>query len=505
MPACPRQNGMSRLPRRIIAPDRRDPVRSTRPSIWFGLIAILVFSGCAVGPNYHAPRTDVSSTFANGDQTNLVSNAVAVEWWRGFNDKTLNRLVDLALATNQDLRIATARVREARALHTSAVADAFPVVTGVAGYNKSVASAASTPFPLTRSQRELDLYNVGFDATWELDIFGGVRRSIEAASAQVGAAEATRQDVQITLISEVARNYFELRGAQHELDVARQNAENQQATLEVSDARFKAGRTTAYDAESARAQLNATLAVIPPLEASVKHAIHRLSVLIGQQPDTLTAELVAPEPIPSFPPMVDIGDPASLLRRRPDIRAAERTLASATAGIGIQTASLFPRVFFNGNIGFAANQIGALGNPATDTYSFGPQITWAALDLGHVKARINAAHARADAELAAYEKTVLLALEETENALVDFGKEATRRDYLRQSVRAAAAATELARQRYEGGVADFLPVLDAQRTQLLVEAQLAVSETRAATTLVAIYKALGGGWEYQPESKSASN
>src|SRR5262249_17881155 len=157
----PRQNGIGRLTRRIIAPDRRDVVQSTTPPFWFGLVMILVLSGCAVGPNYHAPKTDVSSAFANGDQTNLVSNAVAIEWWRGFNDATLNRLVDLTLATNQDLRIATARVREARALHTAAVADALPVVTGVAGYNKSVSSAASIPFPLTRSQRELDLYNVG--------------------------------------------------------------------------------------------------------------------------------------------------------------------------------------------------------------------------------------------------------------------------------------------------------------------------------------------------------
>jgi outer membrane protein, multidrug efflux system len=373
------------------------------------------------------------------------------------------------------------------------------VVTGTAGYSKSLSSAPSIPFALTRSQRELDLYSVGFDATWELDIFGGVRRSIQAASAQLGATEANRQDVQITLISEVARNYFELRGGQHELDVARQNAENQQATLDITEAKFKAGRATELDTERARAQLNATLAVVPPLEARIKHTIYRLSVLTGQQPAALEPELSPPAAIPSLPPMVDIGDPAQLLRRRPDVRSAERTLAAATAGIGVQTASLFPRVFFNGNAGFSANTLGGLGGPATDTYAFGPQITWAALDLGHVLSRIKAANARAEAQLAAYEKTVLIALEETENALVDFGKEATRREYLRRSVKSATAATALARQRYEGGVADFLPVLDAQRTQLDVEAQLAVSETRAATDLVAIYKALGGGWEYQPD------
>jgi len=459
-------------------------------------LSVLVM-GCAVGPNYHSPMTEVGSTFANGVQTNLLATTTAIEWWRGFNDKILNRLVDFALATNQDLRIAAARVREARALRNQAVADAFPVVQGVAGYSKSVSSQASTPFQLTRSQRELELYNIGFDATWELDIFGGVRRSIEAASADLGATEANRQDVQVTLIAEVARNYFELRGAQHQLSVARKNAENQQATLDITIARFTAGLATELDVASARSQLKSTLAATPPLEAAIKHSIYRLDVLTGQQPASLEPGLTEPAPIPALPPMVNIGNPAELLRRRPDVRAAERTLAAATAGIGVQTALLFPRVFFNGNVGFAANHLGALGDPATDTYSFGPQITWAALDLGHVRARIQAAHARADSELAAYEKTVLIALEETENALVDFGREAARRDYLRESVDAAAAWTTLARQRYQSGIADFLPVLIAERTQLDVEAQLAQSETRTATTLVAIYKALGGGWEAQ--------
>jgi multidrug efflux system outer membrane protein len=197
------------------------------------------------------------------------------------------------------------------------------------------------------------------------------------------------------------------------------------------------------------------------------------------------------------------GQLALLLRRRPDIRAAERTLAGATARIGVAIADLFPHVAFNGNLGFTANHISRLGNSGTDAYSFGPQITWAALDLGHVSARIKAAHARADAELAAYEKTVLTALEETENALVDFGREQIRRDYLRESVRSATQAMALARQRYEGGVADFLPVLDAERTQLDVQAQLAASETRTATSLVAIYKALGGGWQIEQTQKVA--
>jgi multidrug efflux system outer membrane protein len=201
--------------------------------------------------------------------------------------------------------------------------------------------------------------------------------------------------------------------------------------------------------------------------------------------------------------MVNIGDPAGLLRRRRDIRIAERSLAAATARIGVQVSELFPRVTFNGNIGLSANHLSGLGASGTDFYSFGPQITWAALDLGHVSARIRASRAHADAELAAYQKTVLTALEETENALVDFGREQARRDYLRESQRSAKDATALARQRYEGGIADFLPVLDAQRTQLAVEAELAQSETRTATDLIALYKALGGGWELGAEQANS--
>ncbi len=426
-----------------------------------------------------------------------------MDWWRGFNDDLLIRLVDRALATNQDLRIATARVREARALRTGAIADEFPVVNATAAYNKSLASAQSEPFAIPRSERELELFTAGFDATWEIDMFGRGRRSIQAASAEVAAAQANRQDVMVSLISEVARNYFELRGGQNQLGVAQRNARNQRETLELTVSKLQAGRATELDTARARAQLQATLAAIPALEASVKHSIHRLGVLTGQEPAAFEAELAPPEPIPTLPALVNIGNPADLLRRRPDIRAAERAVAAATARIGVATADLFPRVFFNGNIGFAANDFSGLGKPGTDTYSFGPQITWAALDLGHVRARMRAAHAQADAQLAGYEKTVLLALEETENAMVDFGREQVRRDYLRESVRSASEARSLALQRYEGGVADFLPVLDAERTQLDVEAQLAQSETRTATSLVALYKALGGGWELEQHQQRA--
>ncbi|HEV2208917.1 MAG TPA: efflux transporter outer membrane subunit [Verrucomicrobiae bacterium] len=468
-------------------------MKVTIPSLLGALL--LCVAGCAVGPNYHPPETRAAPRFAEGAPTNYAAAPVTLAWWREFNDSLLNQIIVQSLASNQDLAIATARVREARALRSQAVADALPEPGAYAGYNKSLSSKDSIPFQLTRQQRELQLFSVGFDATWELDIFGHVRRSIQASTAELAATIADREYVEVTLVGEVARNYFELRGEQYQLRVAQQNAQNQRETLELTEALFKAGRSTELDTSRALAQLKITLAAVPPLEAAIKHSIHRLGVLTGQPPAALEPELGQPQPLPSLPPLVNIGDPAALLRRRPDVRAAERSLAAATARIGVETSALFPRVVFNGNIGFSASHLATLGASGNDTYSFGPQITWAALDLGHVRARIRAAHAQAEGQLANYEKTVLLALEETENALVDFGREQARRDLLDQAAQAATQAMTLARQRYDSGVADFLPVLDAERTQLDTQAQLAQSQTRTATSLVALYKALAGGWD----------
>jgi multidrug efflux pump len=464
-----------------------------------GLTPVMFLSGCAAGPNYRQPQATVDSVFANGNQTDLTIDPVAIQWWRGFNDDTLNRLTERAVGANHDLRIATARVREARALRTTVVLDLVPTVTASGGYTRSVSSLDSNPTPLTRDEREIALYDAGFDAFWEVDIFGRVRRSIEASTAEVAALEASRRDVLVTLTSEVARNYFELRGAQNELDIARRNADNQRETLDITRAKLNAGRATDLDVARAETQLNATLAIIPPLEAAIKQTIYRLSVLTGQQPTALDSELSAPTPAPALPALIALGNPEQLLRRRPDIRAAERALAAATARIGVATADLFPRVTFIGNLGVSATTLSSLSEAGADTYSFGPRITWAALDLGRVRARIEAADARTEAELATYERTVLLALEETEDALVEFGRSQTSRDYLRTSAAAAERAEKLATQRYNSGVEDFLNVLDAQRTLLSIQEQLAHSETHTATALVAVYKALGGGWEIEEQ------
>jgi multidrug efflux system outer membrane protein len=277
--------------------------------------------------------------------------------------------------------------------------------------------------------------------------------------------------------------------------VARRNAQNQEETLNLTVRLLEAGRGTELDTSRAQAQLQATLATIPPLETTIKASLYRLSVLTGQQPTALEPELSEALPLPEAPKLVALGQPEDLLRRRPDIRVAERSLAAATASVGVAVADLFPRVTFIGSVAFEAGSFSNIGSRGSDTYSFGPRIFWAAFDLGRVRARIRQADARAEAALAQYEQRVLIALEETETALVNFGRQRFRRNFLFESAQASEKATGLARLRYQYGVSDFLTVLDAERTLLQAQDQLAVSETTTGTALVAVYKALGGGWQ----------
>jgi multidrug efflux pump len=459
---------------------------------------LLVFlSGCMlVGPDYRTPQTQMPAAFANQPQEGVSTQEVETAWWEGFKDDRLTQLVSLALANNHDLRIATARLREARALRAETAFDRYPTVTSEASYTRQRLSKAVAP----SRDRDIELYDAGFDASWELDFFGRVRRSIEASSAQVEAFEASRQDVTVSLLAEIARNYFELRGAQNRLAVARRNAENQRQTLDLTRALLEGGRGTELDTSRAEAQLTSTLAGIPPLETTIKQAIYRLGVLIGQQPTTLDAELSEPVPLPTLPALVGLGRPEDLLRRRPDIRVTERNLATATADVGVVTADLFPRVTLTGSIGLQAGSFLNLGEGGSDRFAIGPGIFWAAFDLGRVRARIRAADARTDAALAQYEQRVLLALQETDSALIDFNRQQARLELLGASAQASEKATGLARLRYQAGVADFLTVLDAERTLLESQDRLADSETLTATALVAVYKALGGGWEIAEES-----
>ena len=452
-------------------------------------------AGCAVGPNYVKPSTPVAPQFAGATQPGYSSADAQEKFWTQFGDPTLDRLIDESLVANHDLRIALAHLVEARADRRHSQFDLAPTVTASGGYTKERFPAVSSPTGATFTQQ---FYDAGFDAFWELDFFGGIRRNIEAQSAQVEGAEARLHDAQVSVSAEVARTYFELRGEQARFAVAWRNVENQRATLQLTQARLEAGRSTELDTARAQAQLSATLSTIGPLEAAIARSIHRLGVLTGQQPGALR-ELLAPAgELPSLPQLTAVGDPAGLLRRRPDIRIAERQLASRTALVGAAIADLFPKVTFTGTFSYAATTPGQLGTSGSRGYSIAPGITWAAFDLGRVRAEVAGSRARADAALATYEQSVLRALEETENALVTHART---RDSLGDAAAAAAAsqtAARIARTRYEGGMVDFLDVLDAERTQLADEDRLAQSRTDAATSLVAVYKALGGGWQGAP-------
>jgi multidrug efflux system outer membrane protein len=464
--------------------------------ILVGIPAALL-GACAVGPNYHRPVTSVPPQFVNIGEPGFNGGEVEARFWTLFDDSKLDKLVNDALAENKDLKRAQANLRASRATRRLAGFDLFPTVNAAGAYTRERESRNQLPAIISQ-ERTLDDADVGFDAFWELDFFGRVRRGVEAARADEQAAAAGLRDAQVTVTAEVARNYFVLRGLQDQLAVAVRNADNQNQTLNLTKVRLEAGRGTELDSARAEAQLKQTLASIPPLESSVATTIYRLSVLTGRLPDALSSELATPQPIGKLPQLNTVGDPAALLRRRPDVRVAERTLAGSTARIGVAVGDYFPKVTFNGSIGYDAATFGGLGKTGSDTYSFGPSISWAAFDLGRVKTRVDIAKAVTDADLAAYESSVLGALEETEGALITYGRAQSRRDLLTQSANASERAADLALQRFQGGLTDFVNVLEAERDALTIEDSLAQSRTQTATALVAVYKALGGGWLDEP-------
>lgn len=454
------------------------------------LLVCTLLSGCVAGPGYVEPRPDVPGKFAS-QPGSAVSAAVEASWWKRLNDAQLNSLVVEAEEQNRDLKVAMARLKEARALWTQARFDLLPTVRSDAGYSNTQTSAAQS---FTGKASRSELHEAALDASWELDLFGRVRRTIEAAKATEDAVAAERDAVLIALRAEVASNYLLLRGAQAQLAVAQRNASNQSESLRIAEASLQGGRGTQLDVARARAQWNSTLASVPQFESSIDQTIHRIAVLCGVAPSDLRSKLRTFKPLPSTPASIALSKPAEVLRHRPDIRVAERNLAAATARVGVATADLFPRVTFNGRVGLQGQTLGAVGNSGAGAYSFGPQLSWAAFDLGRVRQQIAAAGARAEGALAQYEQTVLQALEEAENALTAYSRERARLEFLRESSKAAEEAAKLASQRYKDGVTSFLDVVDAERVALAAENEVVASQVRAATAWVAVYKAMGGGW-----------
>jgi NodT family efflux transporter outer membrane factor (OMF) lipoprotein len=453
-------------------------------------VAAVLLAGCVtVGPDYAAPQT-APAALQQAGAIDYVTDRPVATWWSQFDDPVLDQLVRESLLANLDVRIAVSRVNEARAVFSERRLDLAPHVTmGVEGTRSKQ--------PVEGQGRvETDSYSAGFDAAWELDLFGRVRRNTEAAHADLQAQRNDLQAMQVTVAAEVARNYFELRGTQKRLDVSRRILQTLGETQRLTESRFDLGAGSQLEVQSSLARVRAVEAEVPMLEAAEGQSRHRLAVLVGKRPGELDM-LLAPREAPAFAKALPIGDTTELLRQRPDVRAAERRLAAATARVGVATADLFPRVSLRGFIGFLSGGWGNLVNGDNRAWQVTPSISWAAFDMGSVRARLRASEAQSDGVAAQYEKTVLGALEETENALLSYAKQqAQLKLRLEQSV-AARRAAELAEVRYRAGSSDFLTLLDAQRTQLAADDALAQAEAGVNVGVVAIYKSLGGWGEQE--------
>lgn len=479
------------------------------------LAAVMGLSGCAVGPDYEAPTGAAPADFSSLQDpaqgaaptvptaTALVAGeADFAVWWRVFNDPIMDRLIERAVQSNVDLRAATARVREARALRGLESSGLYPEVSANGAATRSRASDNLGPGSFAPSG-ETSFFDVGLDATWEIDVFGGVRRAVQAADADLAMAVEDRRDILVTVVAEVARNYTELRGLQRRVSLAEHTIHAQQETLDLTNARFRAGLSADLEVAQSQAQLATRQSQLPLLRAALRQAAHRLDVLLGQQPGTVLTELTAEGVIPAPPSRVPVGLPSDLLRRRPDVRRAERGIAGATARVGVATSDLFPKVSLTGSFGFQSAQTGELFDYSSRAWSFGPTVRWNIFNAGRVRSSIAAANAREEQALAAYDQTVLLSFEEVENALTGFIQEQERREALQAAVDANRRAVALSTDRYRSGVGDFLNVLESQREAYFSEDQLVQSEADVTRSLIALYKALGGGWGAPTESAAS--
>ena len=466
---------------------------------------IFLCAGCSVGPDYQRPDLVTPATWQEAQQKGVDTRSTDLaQWWSAFNDRLLDSLVERAVRSNLDLRLAEARIREARATRTVIAAGAWPTLNVSGSYSRNRASENAIGAPAQGAvivpsgggaNLDQNFYQTGFDANWEIDVFGRVRRGVEAADATIQATVEDRRDVLVSLLGEVARNYIDLRGFQRRLAVARDNLKTQQDTLELTQVRFQAGLASDLDVAQQEAQLNTTAAQIPTLESAIKQVAYGLDVLLGTQPGTLWSELAKETEIPNLPPEVLIGLPSELLRRRPDIRRAERQLAAATAQVGVATADLFPRFSLTGIAGLQSVSASDWFTRGSRFWSIGPTISWPVFDAGRIRATIEIRNAQQEQALTQYEKSVLGAFQDVETALVNYANEQARYRSLTDAVAANRRAVTMANELYVRGLNDFLNVLDTQRSLYLTENELAQSRATMATNLVAVYKALGGGWE----------
>ncbi|MDR4499670.1 MAG: efflux transporter outer membrane subunit, partial [Candidatus Scalindua sp.] len=445
------------------------------------LLLIFTFSGCAVGKNYIQPHAMVSEDWRTVLERGLVSKPSDLkQWWTSFDDTQLNELIREAIAGNYDIKVAVARVNEARARRGIAIADLFPSIDASGSYSRTRSSETTDTGikNVSFNKREtipINIFSTGFDAAWELDIFGGARRSVEAAGAEMDATHAELHDIMVTLLSELAVNYIELRNIQNRLRIAKANVKTQEETLKLTKARFDSGLTDELDTAQAETNLEDTRAQIPVLEEQQSQALNRIAVLTGKQPGTLHVQLSRVEPIPVPPKDVAIGLPAALLRRRPDIRIAERTLAAETARIGVAESDLYPRFFLNGSLGYSASDGGNMFKSGSQAFGFGPSVIWRAFSSGQIRNNIKAQNEQEKQALYRFHNTVLSALEEVENAIISYSREMNRRDTLQKTVKAAEKTVMLAKIQYTNGLTDFNNLLLAERSLFTFQDQLSIS------------------------------
>jgi NodT family efflux transporter outer membrane factor (OMF) lipoprotein len=475
-----------------------------RPTTVIVMACIGLLAGCAVGPNYHAPQVSAPTQWTSplvGGETNGPTDLA--DWWENFDDTNLDSLMTTAIQSNLTLRVAEAHVREARAEQGVASGKLWPAVGSSASYSRNRWGQNTFPPLPSDSAFDHNAYSAGFDAAWELDVFGGTRRAVEAANAEIGAAEFGQRDVLVSLLAEVARNYITARGYQQRLAITRQNIQAEQDILDLTSNRFQNGLNSDLDVQQARALLSSTVAQVPALEAGFDESVYHLAVLLGQQPGALLHGMSDARPIPLTPPDVPVGLPSDLLQRRPDVRRAERELAAATARIGVAKADYFPKFSLTG---FAALESISADNwfdYSSRAWSAGPTVQWELFEAGRIRANVRVHTARQEEALNTYQQTVLIALEDTENALTAYAKEQVRRQSLSQSVQANQRALELSTQLYQNGLADFLRVLDSERSLYAAQDALVQSDQTVSLNLVQLYKALGGGWETAETNREA--
>jgi len=457
-----------------------------------------MLGGCAVGSNYQPPALKAPVRWTESQEQAKTTCALEeIAWWKVFGDPMLDRLIADAAKSNLDLEQTRARIVQARANVTAAGAALLPTVEATGSVTRSQGgintTTSSTPSSVATAAGTI--FQAGFDASWEIDVFGGTRRGIEAAQARYNASVENLRDTLLTLMGDVAKNYVALRASQAKREIIRRNVAAQQETVEVTRERHRLGLTSYLDVAQAEAQKSTTASDLPTIEASIKESIHRLGILLGKEPNALKDELTTLRPLPKAVDRLSTGLPSELLARRPDLRQTERQLAAASADIGVATADLYPKFDLTAALGVQSSTVSKLFNISNGRYwSLVPGVTWNLFDGGKARATVTNKRAVFEENLAKYRASFLNALEDVENALAAYYAEQTKRQILADSVRADVEAVALANERYRRGLTNFLDVLTTEKNLYSAQSSLNQSEANLLTNLISLYKALGGGW-----------